>query len=294
MTSLKGGSREALFSSSPCIFHFRRRGSASGSDLGGSTPVGEPRLLDDSLYPTLRPACTSSKPIVPASGVEVILRRCPVCARDSIIGHGRRRKQAHDEHHDWIGIRRGLCHGCGKTFIIFPLLSLPQTHYSLLARFSGAPPTGGWSSAPGKRLLKCPILPCSAAGRAAWIAPNRLLPFCAELSPAWPAGWGATLRRIPKLGRCRCWLRFCMSSGPCVSNIFFSPPSLPGNAVRFLLGSSPEAKTAPWARISKTQTARAVARLFTTAELERQAGGSRRRVRGTLSVTLGEPAVVLC
>ncbi len=63
-----------------------------------------------------------------------MLRRCPVCERDSIIGHGRRRKQAHDEHHDWIGIRRGLCHGCGKTFTFLPLLSLPYTHYSLLAR----------------------------------------------------------------------------------------------------------------------------------------------------------------
>jgi hypothetical protein len=60
---------------------------------------------------------------------EVILRRCPVCERDSIIGHGRRRKQAHDEHHDWIGIRRGLCHGCGNTFTFLPLLSLPYTHY---------------------------------------------------------------------------------------------------------------------------------------------------------------------
>ena len=63
-----------------------------------------------------------------------MLRRCPVCERDSIIGHGRRRKQAHDEHHDWIGIRRGLCLGCGKTFTILPLLSLPYTRYSLLAR----------------------------------------------------------------------------------------------------------------------------------------------------------------
>jgi hypothetical protein len=26
-----------------------------------------------------------------------ILRQCPICLRDSIIGHGRRRKQAHDE-----------------------------------------------------------------------------------------------------------------------------------------------------------------------------------------------------
>jgi len=63
-----------------------------------------------------------------------MLRRCPVCERDSIIGHGRRRKQAHDEHHDWVGIRRGLCHGCGKTFTFLPQLSLPCTHYSLLAR----------------------------------------------------------------------------------------------------------------------------------------------------------------
>ncbi|OYV36708.1 MAG: hypothetical protein B7Z80_14865 [Rhodospirillales bacterium 20-64-7] len=28
----------------------------------------------------------------------IILRHCPVCERDSIIGHGRRRKQAHDEY----------------------------------------------------------------------------------------------------------------------------------------------------------------------------------------------------
>ena len=61
-------------------------------------------------------------------------RRCPVCERDSIIGHGRRRKQAHDEHHDWIGIRRGRCPDCGKTFTFLPPLSLPYTHYSLLAR----------------------------------------------------------------------------------------------------------------------------------------------------------------
>jgi len=69
-----------------------------------------------------------------ASCAEVILRRCPACGRDLIIGHGRRRKQAHDAHHDWIGIRRGRCTGCGKTFTFLPLLSLPYTHYSLLTR----------------------------------------------------------------------------------------------------------------------------------------------------------------
>jgi hypothetical protein len=65
---------------------------------------------------------------------QIILRRCPVCEQDSIVGHGRRRKQAHDEHHDWIGIRRGRCGSCGTTFTFLPLFSLPYTHYSLLAR----------------------------------------------------------------------------------------------------------------------------------------------------------------
>jgi Domain of unknown function (DUF6431) len=66
---------------------------------------------------------------------ETILRRCPVCKQDSIIGHGRRRKQAHDEHHDWIRIRRGRCGSCGTTFTFLPLFSLPYTHFSLLARW---------------------------------------------------------------------------------------------------------------------------------------------------------------
>ena len=69
-----------------------------------------------------------------ASCAGTILRQCPVCEHDSIIGHGRRRKQAHDEHHDWIDIRRGRCPDCGKTFTFLPWLSLPYTHYSLLAR----------------------------------------------------------------------------------------------------------------------------------------------------------------
>jgi hypothetical protein len=64
----------------------------------------------------------------------VILRQCPDCQRDSIIGHGRRRKQAHDEDHDWILIRRGLCNLCGKTFTFLPPFSPPYTHYSLIAR----------------------------------------------------------------------------------------------------------------------------------------------------------------
>jgi len=65
---------------------------------------------------------------------QTLPRRCPVCDRDSIVGHGRRRKQAHDEHHGWIEIRRGICPLCRRTFTFLPLLSLPYSHYSLLAR----------------------------------------------------------------------------------------------------------------------------------------------------------------
>jgi len=60
-----------------------------------------------------------------AGGDKVVLRQFPVCGRDSIIGHGRRSKQAHDEDHDWIPIRRGRCPDCKKTFTFLPPLSLP-------------------------------------------------------------------------------------------------------------------------------------------------------------------------
>jgi len=65
---------------------------------------------------------------------EFILRRCLVCEQDSIVGRGRRRKQAHDEQHDWIRIRRGRCGNCGTTFTILPVFSLPYTHHRLLSR----------------------------------------------------------------------------------------------------------------------------------------------------------------
>lgn len=65
---------------------------------------------------------------------ECILRRCPQCSKDSIVGHGRRRKQAHDETHDWIRIRRGMCNLCGNTFTFLPWFSPPYGHYSWITR----------------------------------------------------------------------------------------------------------------------------------------------------------------
>lgn len=65
---------------------------------------------------------------------ELLPRECPRCHCSSIVGHGRRRKQAHDEKHDWIRIRRGICKLCRTTFTFLPIFSLPYCHYSLVAQ----------------------------------------------------------------------------------------------------------------------------------------------------------------
>ena len=61
-------------------------------------------------------------------------RRCPLCGNRTIIGHGRRLKQAHDERHAQIWIRRGLCRPCQKTFTVLPDWSPPSGIYSLHCR----------------------------------------------------------------------------------------------------------------------------------------------------------------
>jgi hypothetical protein len=69
-----------------------------------------------------------------AACVEELIRWCPLCLIDAIIGHGWRRKQAHDDGHNWIKYRRGFCKLCKRTFTFLPAFSLPYTHYSLVAR----------------------------------------------------------------------------------------------------------------------------------------------------------------
>jgi transposase-like protein len=61
-------------------------------------------------------------------------RHCPFCDRDTMVGHGRRRKQAHDDKHDWIWVRRGRCPPCKKTFTVLPVWSPPYGHYSYECR----------------------------------------------------------------------------------------------------------------------------------------------------------------
>ncbi len=74
----------------------------------------------------------------PAGVTEVPLallpRLCPFCGNRTIIGHGRRLKQAHDEWHEQIWIRRGRCRQCQKTFTVLPDWSPPSGTYSLHCR----------------------------------------------------------------------------------------------------------------------------------------------------------------
>ncbi len=84
----------------------------------------------------ISPSAVEDKPATDwaAAATEQIIRQCPTCLSNSVIGHGWRRKQAHDESHDWIAIRRGFCNRCLKTITFLPAFSLAYTHYSLIAR----------------------------------------------------------------------------------------------------------------------------------------------------------------
>jgi Domain of unknown function (DUF6431) len=61
-------------------------------------------------------------------------RQCPACRQVAVIGHGRRRRQAHDGIRDWILVRRGLCKACRGTLTVLPDGCVPGAPYGLQAR----------------------------------------------------------------------------------------------------------------------------------------------------------------
>jgi hypothetical protein len=69
-----------------------------------------------------------------APDTEWLPRQCPACRQFAIIGHGRRRRQAHDAIRDWIVVRRGLCKSCGGTLTVLPDDCVPGAPYGLRAR----------------------------------------------------------------------------------------------------------------------------------------------------------------
>jgi hypothetical protein len=65
---------------------------------------------------------------------EWLPRQCPACEAIAVIGHGRRRRQAHDGLHEEILVRRGICKLCRRTLTVLPQGCVPGAVYTLLAR----------------------------------------------------------------------------------------------------------------------------------------------------------------
>jgi len=66
--------------------------------------------------------------------LDLLPRLCPLCQDGTIIGHGRRLRQAHDDQHERIWIRRGICRPCGKTFTVLPNWLAPSAPFTLHCR----------------------------------------------------------------------------------------------------------------------------------------------------------------
>jgi Domain of unknown function (DUF6431) len=90
-----------------------------------------PSRQPDLPYRTARGKRQHRSGVVP---LDHLPRWCPVCEAATIIGHGRRLRQAHDHRHTRMWIRRGLCRQCNNTFTILPDSLVPFGHYSLPCR----------------------------------------------------------------------------------------------------------------------------------------------------------------
>jgi hypothetical protein len=82
--------------------------------------------------------------VIPLDGLP---RRCPVCHDDTIIGHGRRLRQCHDDQHRIFWVRRGICRPCKTTFTILPDWLAPSGHFSLHCRQHACERIGAGDSA---------------------------------------------------------------------------------------------------------------------------------------------------
>jgi hypothetical protein len=90
-----------------------------------------PHTSRDSLYRTARDRKQDRPGVIP---LHLLPRRCPVCRDYTIIGHGQRLRQAHDDRHESIWVRRGICRPCHKTFTILPEWLVPSAPFTLRCR----------------------------------------------------------------------------------------------------------------------------------------------------------------
>jgi hypothetical protein len=119
------------------VFFFRsiliyREGEGQPPDRNlAATVSGGPHASRDSFYRTARIGIQDRSGVI---ALELLPRRCPVCRNETIIGHGRRLRQSHDDQHERIWVRRGICRPCRKTFTALPDWLTPSGHYSLHGR----------------------------------------------------------------------------------------------------------------------------------------------------------------
>jgi len=143
------------------------------------------------LFISLAPA--DDKPVrgVRRIDLQQMPRWCPLCQQASIIGHGQRRRPAHDGQQDCIWVRRGLCRLCGKTFTILPSWLPPYGHYSLRCRQQAwdaiGAGSGGWEHAAPHCKDPMRLPDPTTVRRWAW---RRLISLCQSLkvwvqTPVW-------------------------------------------------------------------------------------------------------------
>ena len=85
----------------------------------------------DSFYRTARGERQHRPGVIPLA---LLPRRCPLCQADTIIGHGRRLRQSHDQRREALWVRRGFCQPCRKTFTILPDWVSPFGQYTVQCR----------------------------------------------------------------------------------------------------------------------------------------------------------------
>ena len=78
--------------------------------------------------------------------LDLLPRWCPVCEDHTIIGHGRRLRQAHDDRHESIWVRRGFCRPCNRTFTVLPDWLVPSAPFTLPCRQQACESVAGGAS----------------------------------------------------------------------------------------------------------------------------------------------------
>jgi hypothetical protein len=128
-----GGQRKAVFFFLSFETYFTGRVKARPADrnFGRGRSAAGLHASRDSFYRTARGKRQDRAGVIP---LDLLPRRCPVCRKDTMIGHGRRLRQAHDDRHSSVWARRGICHPCGKTFTILPDWLAPSAPFSLRCR----------------------------------------------------------------------------------------------------------------------------------------------------------------